>query len=412
MRKISNLELKVQLTNEYLRNVGVEKIYDNKLLEDLINFDQNNLETVTPRLNAFMLAILGSHMTPPFVSNNHISEYESFVQKSFFFDQDNIDTENEFDQFYLEFKEVKHMLFRGQREARWRLYSTLQRMWILEKLNEKCTYSEFIRQLIECGREKYKSNIEAILLENHIDTLNDIAVLGFLQHHETPTPLMDWTYSYQNALFFAIDSLEANSGMKEIDNYFSVYYIQEKDFGQGGMRKLLEDGLKEVGTELKLTYMRKIAESDEDFESMRKHFEQRSFFDLKRVKGSGLISYMNKIENIINIPLSYFSDNEPDSHLIFSLTNSNNIKNQNGVFTWNSDSMKPLELVGSELYNISKKESDPDDYRFSSCININKNLSSYILKKLNEDGITREMIYPDVSINTRHVYDECKNACT
>lgn len=409
MRKISNLDLKEQLTNEYLRSGGLETIRDNELLTDLINYNRNDLNTVTPRLNAFMLAILGNHITPPYFSENHISEYDSFLQKSYLFDQEHINTETEFDRVYENLKGSTEMLFRGQREARWRLYSTLQRFWIWHKLNEnEKDYLQFLQKMVALGTSKYKVNIEEILEENHIDSINDIAVLGFLQHHETPTPLLDWTYSLQNALYFGIDNLEQNKGMKEIDNYFSIYFIQEKNFGQGGMRTILDEGLKKVGDELKIAFMRKIADDDTDFKKMKKHFEERSFFDTNRVKGSGLIKHMTRIEHLINIPVTYFSDNESDSNLIFSLSNSKNIKNQKGVFTWNADPAKPLELKGNELYNESNGKNDPQDYRFSGCYNINKNLAPYIKVKLEEDGITKEFIYPDSDLNTWHIYEECK----
>jgi len=84
MREISNLKLKIQLTNEYLRTGGVEKIFDPQLLQDLIDIEFNengeaNPNTVTPRANAFMLAILGSHTMPPLLHQEHISEYSSFT---------------------------------------------------------------------------------------------------------------------------------------------------------------------------------------------------------------------------------------------------------------------------------------------------------------------------------------------
>lgn len=408
MRKISNLDLKEQFTNEFLRSGGLETIRDTELLNDLINFNRNDLNTVTPRLNAFMLAILGNHMTPPYMSENHISEYDSFLQKSYLFDQEQIDTESEFDKIYDEFKKSNNLLFRGQRESRWRLYSSLQRFWIWDKLNtKKVNFLDFLQNLISKGKSKYSDQIEKILKESNIDSINDIAVLGFLQHHGTPTPLLDWTYRFQNALYFGLDGIELNKGMKEIDNYFSIYFIQEKDFGQGGMRTLLDESLKKVGDDLKMGLMEKIAKDKDELNKMKKHFEERSFFDKKRVNGSGLIKHMTKIENLINIPISYFSDRESDTEIIFSLKNSKNIKNQEGVFTWNANYSKPLEIMGNEQYDISREENNPEDYRFSGCYNINKNLIPYIREKLEKDGITKEFIYPDSELKTKHIYDEC-----
>lgn len=413
MREISNLDLKIQLTNEYLRNGGLEKIYDNNLLTDLINFDANNLDTVTPKMNSFMSAILGNHLTPPFFDEKYISEYESFVQKSYLFEQNQIDSEKEFDNLYDKLKNTKEMLFRGQREARWRLYSALQRYWVWHKLYEtENNYFEFIEKMINLGKTEYESKIIDTLGETNVDSINDVSILGFLQHHETPTPLLDWTYSFQNALYFGIDNIEQNQKVKEIDDYFSVYYIQESGFGQGGMRKILGDSLKKVGDELKIAFMRKIAENDEDFRKMKEHFEQRNYFDINRVKGSGLIKHVTRLENIMNIPITYFSDSESDSHYIFSLTNNENIKNQKGVFVWNADQSKPLEMRGNELHNESQSENENFDYRFSGCYNINKKLAPYIMQKLEIDGITKHFIYPDKQINTREIYERSKKAST
>jgi hypothetical protein len=140
VREISNLDLKIKLTNEYLRNGGVEKIPDKYLLEDLllVKFDKNtgkvDPDTISSRVNAFMLLILGSQMTLPPFHPHHISEYQSTLQKSNSFDQQNIDTIEQFDVVYEKYKETSDLLYRGQREAKWRLYSKLQRLWISEKL--------------------------------------------------------------------------------------------------------------------------------------------------------------------------------------------------------------------------------------------------------------------------------------
>src|SRR5687767_2662730 len=96
-RKISNLDLKIKLTKEYLDNGGYQKIWDVGLLEDLLEVKSGpdgkpDPETITARVNAFMLAILGSQLEPLSYSPNHLSEYETTLQKSHNFDQQNIDT--------------------------------------------------------------------------------------------------------------------------------------------------------------------------------------------------------------------------------------------------------------------------------------------------------------------------------
>src|SRR5690606_3293820 len=101
-REVSNLDLKVQFTNEYLRSGGLEKTLDLNLLQDLIDmkFDYKEKaipDSVTPRANAFMMILLGVQLQPPYYSKDFISEYSSILQKSTCFDQINIDTIEHFD---------------------------------------------------------------------------------------------------------------------------------------------------------------------------------------------------------------------------------------------------------------------------------------------------------------------------
>ena len=416
--RISNLDLKIQLTNEYLRTGGTEKIHDVGLLQDLIDtkFDINEKaipESITPRLNAFMLAILGSQMEPPFHTEDHIAEYGSFVQKSLFFDQTKITTKEQIDELIVKYEDSKTYLFRGQSEAKWRLYSTLQRWWVLDKIeksNKK--YFEVLKKMVSTGIKDYEKEIKEILDKIDIDTINDISTLGFLQHHGCPTPLLDWTYDFKTSLFFSIDGVNTKQSPKEIDNYVSVYFINEEHFDNGSMRKLLDENLQTIGEKLKLGLIAKIAKDENQQKEMEKHFIESSFFDSDRIQGSGLINHMAKIEHMINFPISYFSDNDKGSGIAFSITNSENIKKQNGVFVWNSDYAKPLEVVGNEQYNEAKSQSEPDDYRFCECYNISKELVPYIIEKLEENNISKDTIYPDKEINTRRIYDECKKVST
>jgi hypothetical protein len=413
-REISNLDLKVQFTNEYLRSGGMEKIRDPELLQDLIDmqFDRNGKaipESVTKKANTFMMVMLGSQLQPPYYSKDIISEYSSILQKSKCFDQINIDTIEQFDKIYDEYKSKEDMLFRGQREAKWRLYSNLQRYWILNKLDDdENSFEEFLEKLVTNGKADYEENIKKILLEHNVDSLNAISILGFLQHHSCPTPLLDWTYKFQNALFFGLDGLEENKGAKEIDDYFSLFHLEEEYMGEGGMRKLMNGSLDEVGQELALELIAKIAKDDTQKLEMEEHFKGRSYLDKDRVFGSGLVKFVTEIKHMVNIPISFFSDKDAESGFIFSLDNSQNIQNQVGVFTWNADPIKPLEIIGNEQYLEAKDDNESEEYRFCSCFNINKKLASHILKRLEEDGITREFIYPTPEINTWEVFEKSR----
>ena len=411
-REISNLDLKIKLTKEYLDNGGYEKIDFIDLLEDLKKVKVNNLgkvdpNTVSTTVNAFMLTILASQLQPPFFSPNHISEYESTLQKSNSFDQDNIDTIEQFDKIYEEYKIKSDFLFRGQREAKWRLYSKLQRYWIIDKLSAKVEgYQQLLEKMVADARTDFKTKILEVLGEQHDDADNDIAILGFLQHHGCPTPLLDWTYKFQNALYFGLDGLQYKERKREIDDYFSVYLIEERNFENGGMRKLIYDSIESMQESLLLKEIEKIAKNEAQRKEMEEHFKGRKIIDIKRIKGSGLIAHMTQIKHMINFPATYFGDGNREDDIPFSLNNSKNILNQAGVFTWNADPAKPFEIVVSEQNMAANNSTEEKTYVLCQCFNINKKLAAYISKRLEDDGITRELIYPNPDLSTWTIYEK------
>lgn len=300
-------------------------------------------------------------------------------------------------------------MFRGQREAKWRLYSKLQREWILQKLSGyNGSYQPLIERLVKAGLADYGDKIKALFDEYHIDLDNDIAVLGFLQHHGCPTPLLDWTFKFQNALYFGMDGLMPKEHESEIEEYFSVYYLEEEYLEEGSMRKVMSDSLSTLSAEMIDRLAVAIAPDEEVLNEMRDKFKNKSFFDKSRFKGSGMIKHMTEIKRMMSFPITYFSDKDRESGIVFSLNNSKNILNQSGVFTWNADATKPLEMVGNEQYKLGKVEGELEDYRFCKCFNIHKNLEGHIRNRLNEDGITKEFIYPTSDIETYDVFEKNK----
>ena len=76
-----SIDERIKLSNEWLENGGIKTIWSVELLEDLIkvkaDLDGKVIrETVSPLVNAAMLAYEGSQMTPPFGSKEFISEYD------------------------------------------------------------------------------------------------------------------------------------------------------------------------------------------------------------------------------------------------------------------------------------------------------------------------------------------------
>jgi hypothetical protein len=415
-REIKNLALKIKLTLEYLNTGGLYNIYDVGLLADLqlVKSDaagNPDPATVSNRVNAFMMAILHSHLSPPFFDLEHISEYQSTLQKDSFYEQQNIDTVEQFEAIFEDLQKGNDFLFRGQREAKWRLYSKAQRMWIIDGLFRHIGYIPFLQKMVSLGREKYLPQIQETLQQFHIDTANDIAVLGYLQHHGCPTPLMDWTFSLPTGVFFAVDGFEAAQSGKEIDQYVSLYYLEKKYFEGGSMRELMGSSLDTVGKEMLDQFIVAIAADEEQLKELQERFSDRSFFDRARVPGSSLVENMTSMEKMGGIPMIYFSDDDQESGIIFSLSNSKNIKTQQGVFIWSADPATPFEMVGAQQYEAGRKPDEPADFRFCKCLNIHKSIVPHIVEKLDAMGIRAETVYPTTAreVNTGGVYEEVKN---
>lgn len=413
-RKITNLDLKVKYTKEYLDNGGYKKINFVNILRSLMKVKTGadgkvDPETVDGTANAFMMVLLQKHFEPPFFSEKHSSEYISTLQKSLYFDQDNIDTTEQFDIIYEEYKNKQDTLFRGQREAKWRLYSKLQRVWISEKLGDKFQFADFLSSLIQFGLNNYGDKIRMNLDEVHDDSENDIAILGYLQHHGCPTSLMDWTFRFQNALYFGLDGLAPKQNATEIEDYFSVYYIEERYFEGSSIRNIMLEGLERLSAIQLEEIINQFAGEDETLRTeMHEKFKGRYLFDKSKYAGSGLIKHMTSIKHMVNFPITYFSDRDKDSGIIFSLNNCHNILNQQGVFTWNADPFKPLEMIGNEQFGQDKEEEEQINYRFCHCFNINKKLAGYIQERLELDGINRDFIYPTTDIDTQDAFNHCK----
>jgi hypothetical protein len=413
-----NLDLRFKLFKEYLFNGGIEKIFDIELIEEIerIKFSNGKVDpnSISSKVRAMMNANLLDHLLPPFFNENSISEYLSTIQKENNFDQINIGTIEQFDRIYNEFSKKSDMLFRGQREAKWMLYSKLQRFWVTENLTKtEINYQKFLEKLVVEGKKKYGDKIFELYKTPNADTENDIAVLSYLQHHGCPTPLLDWTYEFNIALYFALDGLELPKGSAEIEEYVSVYFIEEKNFEAGNLRKLILETTFRLGETMLKKVISQVAKNQNVAKKMTQKFGGRSIIDKDKIPGAGLILFMTKIERLLRFNLGYFSDiDKNDSGIIFSINNNHNIINQQGVFTWNANPSKPLELMGQEQFKSEvsdEEEVNEKKYWFCGCFNIKKEIAEHIRTRLEENGITREYVYKSEETEIWDVYENSKN---
>lgn len=390
--------LKAKLFNEYLENGGYEKLNDPELIDDLLKVKalpngEIDIETLTPMVRATINAYAYTQLMDPFLSDEIISEYQTLLQKEIFFEQVTIETEEEFDKIFEDFKDKKETLFRGLNEAKYRLYSSLQRDWVLNKMHEKFSYQDFLKALVQNAREQLNGTLSNYLDTTNFDSGNDLAILALLQHHGCPTPLLDWTYSFKNALFFATENIQPSDSRWEIEYYFCVYYLEEEHFNQNTIKEIVSEGFEKYDDELRERFFKILSARGLNVETIKEILPKEMIDEMARYyQSDSIIKYMTKIERLLSLNLLYFSDNDPRYSLAFMLNNNMNIINQQGVFTWNSSPSRPLEFIANEEY---QKENDDNNYKFSKCININKKLSGYVREKLSEFGISSEFIYPN-----------------
>lgn len=387
-----DLNLRFKLFREYLENGGIEKIVFPNLLQSLksVRWHPNGNvipETLNSSVRAAMNAYVGSQLTPSFVSDTYISSYRTLLEKSIFFEQTVIDEKEDLDKIIEEFSSRKKVLFRGLNDAKYRLYSSLQRYWVSNKLAETTLdHQVFLVELVQNTRDELK------LLGK--EPKNDIEILSFLQHYGCPTPLLDWTYSFDNALFFSISGVNQPFGSTwEIDNYISVYYLEEEYLTSASYRGLMEESLEANFDLIRPAFINRYKELGIEEEVADKILTREVMLKLSIESYSeGLIPHMTSIDKLKTFPLIYFSDSEKDSLISFGLHNNQNIINQQGVFTWNANPTRPLEHISNEEH---KKDFPDEDFRFSKCITIHKNLVDHIQKRLNDLSIVDNYIYPE-----------------
>lgn len=394
-----DLDTRVKLFNEYLENGGYKKIKFIGLLKDLIkvkSLPNGNVDptTVSPIVNAAMLAYEATQLTEPFLSDTHLSYYETLYQKSLFFSQTNIDTKEDFDQIFEKYNGSQDILFRGLSEAKYRLYNSLQRHWITEKLFDKeKTFETFLNELISNVKTIHSGVLTKYFEYGAIDDENDVAILSYLQHYGCPTPLLDWTYSFTNALYFATESVRQSTTRWEIDDYFCIYFLEEKYLESASLSEITYLGLKQNQDKFKSEFFEKLKANGVKEKVINEIYTDEIIEQMfVAMHGRGAINFMSKVNRLLTSPILYFSDVKKESKIKYGLNNNLNIVNQQGVFIWNSHPTKPLEHIANAEYN---KEDAEYNYHFSECINIHKSLAEYVKNKIETLGITEEFIYPD-----------------
>lgn len=166
-------------------------------------------------------------------------EHHQLKHKDQDYRQTIIETVNDFDIWYKSIS-GKDLIYRGQKYARYKNYSSGQRKWILDSnlMDElgDCTkfYTDYISNLILKCR-LWENSIIVNFLGKGCEDVYDLMLLSIMQHYGAPTPLIDFTSDLDVALWFACH--DNNKGNEDIDNYMSIYSLNV-DENKGRILKL------------------------------------------------------------------------------------------------------------------------------------------------------------------------------
>lgn len=327
-----------------------------------------------------------------------VETYSSLEEKEDFFEQINIKTKVQLDEIIELYKsnENNNLIFRGCKKANYKLFNKAQREWISKELfNLGFTFNEFIKNEIKNARN-WQDNLLDKFFTAFGQPANDLIILGFLQHYGAPTTLLDWTYNFDNSLFFATDGFKFTISDDEIKNYFSVYIIDN------GISKISDhiDILKDL-TE-KLLIIKGNKPEDKSLNKEMLEFIGKIDYEILNSRLIALIPgyQKNGIEHEI----------QEYSFKLFYNQQNLNIINQQGLFIFNGSKDKPLEYYFQG--KLIKETLESFNYSKIKCLNIHISLLEYTMKLLKDRKpypIDRDFIFPQEELIAKNAFNQMLN---
>ncbi len=334
-----------------------------------------------------------------------IETYKNLEEKSNFFDCITINSKEEFEElahYWTDSKERPSLdtgskyIFRGLTEAKHKLFNSAQRYWIGEELsNLGSNYQEFIQSLID-NAKTYQANLLVKYYNAFGHPAYDLSILSFLQHYGAPTPLLDFTYKFDSAAFFATDGLIHNPS-SDIDNYCSIYSIDTELTA-----RIFPSIIDHISSSL--SQIEDILERNKD-KNIDTSIVLENIEGLKFKAFQGLMLF--HIPGYVPDGYSFELKGVPNFKLVLNQHNLN-IINQAGLFVFNSDPIKPLEYYFTGQLEIGKTFYLPK----IKCWNIHKSLQEYIIHYLTQNrpfAINREFMFPEEEFIARQAFLKFKN---
>lgn len=276
-------------------------------------------------------------------------------------------TEHQIDQLLSTFSNRTDFVFRGIGNSRYKLFCSAQRLWITNDLGKSfSSYKEFIQEIIALARGTNGKTIDRFfqIMKGKIE---DLELLSFIQHYKGPTPLIDFSRNIEVALSFACDSAPKADINEEIDNYISLYILSL-------------NATDEQNTE-------------RNFWAMMWETILLSKFNLSAAQKEQFDKGMRSLDvffEAIKTVSTVYIDSDIMKEFKFNLITSMNIMNQEGVFFFIKDPVKPFEqILEEEFKNGYTKNSKT---KWIKCHHIDKNLLPYIKQKLSK---RLDYLFPD-----------------
>ena len=313
--------------------------------------------------------------------------YKSLEEKRPFFENEEffiINTKADLDRwfkFYSSNFKKEHpvdYIFRGMSDAKYKLFTSAQRLWITDNMEQwrvGYTYKQFIEDFV--ANAKANPLLRRIFdLNGYSNTERDFPLISLLQHYGAPTPVLDWSYNINCAVFFATDGVQRRlSAGNTIDNYISVYSVHKKQLHK--KKELLS--IFDISGKYypPITSMRDFGDENNP--------NSNALFILSDFETTTIEDYRGQLKVKSRKPIT-------------SLYNQNIIP-QEGLLMYNPFSDRPIERLFNVNLNGEGQNLHLEPFK---CFNIHKDLSEYLKRLIsNQHGIRKSFMYP-------HLYDDAK----
>ncbi len=275
-------------------------------------------------------------------------------------------------------------VFRGMKEAKYKCYSSAQ-LRTKGELNQEAYVSK-IKSAIQAVR-----NSEFIMnyLDNQSCDKSDLQILALMQHYGCGTPIIDYTTSILNALFFATDRCENTQGTVDINDNSINSYISILAFDLDDPNHVSIEESNAVDAD-RLRYFESIAEETHgpQYRGLARttlgSFFSLPFDELSNLGNGGLFSVKCRMSDGI------YQFCVGETEVKYDISNER-VDIQEGVFIFNANCSEPYETLAQHWHGGTK----------NYCINIHKSLEKGIKQCLYRLGITTDYIYPKTELSKK-----------